>query len=344
MVKRDYTISFLRVFSMFMIIICHTVKNYSFIPESEKLSPFFALGVEIFLLISGFLYGTKEIVNYKKWFIKSYFKIWLPAFAVSLFWFVIIKIFKYYDVPNLTILVYLFNIQGLGWIHPIMTPPQTFEASHLWFLTVIILCYLLIPILQKYKSFLIKNYLYIFAVLYILSIVSGIFEIRFAYFAIFITGYMFGARKNVNLELFSNNKKIKVFISFCIFVLSIVIFIIGNRYLHESAFYVYSCWLIMGFGLAIFSYVFVNTILSNIPDIVEKVIGSKTFTFIDRLSFYIYLVHSAFCKSDVSTYNLINNLFIATLLFIILTAVSALILYYIDKKVQKEIVKKIENI
>lgn len=66
MTKRDYTISFLRVLSMFMIIICHTVKNYSFIPTSEKLGPIFGLGVEMFLLISGFLYGTKEIANYKK--------------------------------------------------------------------------------------------------------------------------------------------------------------------------------------------------------------------------------------------------------------------------------------
>lgn len=341
MTKRDYTISFLRVLSMFMIIICHTVKNYSFIPTSEKLGPIFGLGVEMFLLISGFLYGTKEIANYKKQFKKSYFKIWLPAFAVALFWFVIVKTVKYYNISDLTILVYLFNIQGLGWIHPILTPPQIVEVSHLWFLSVIILCYLLIPILQKHKDFLIKNYLYIFAALYVLSIVCGIFEFRFAYFAIFITGYMLGARKSANLKLFSDNKAVKVFTAFCIFILSAFIFVIGNRYFHETAFYIYSCWLILGFGLAIFGYIFTDTVFFLYSQCTKKVIGSKAFTFVDKMSFYVYLVHSAFCKSDVSVYKAVDNLLFATFLFIALTAVSALILYYLDSKIQKLTVKNI---
>lgn len=37
--KRDYTVSFLRVFSMFLIILCHSIRNYTFIPGSNKLSP-----------------------------------------------------------------------------------------------------------------------------------------------------------------------------------------------------------------------------------------------------------------------------------------------------------------
>ncbi len=61
--ERNYAISLLRVIGMFSIILCHF---FGWIGISS-LSQFFNFGVYLFLFISGFLYGRKQIKDYKKW-------------------------------------------------------------------------------------------------------------------------------------------------------------------------------------------------------------------------------------------------------------------------------------
>ena len=68
--KKDTSIQIIRIFSMTMIVICHLLsimQNYYMI----ALSQFFSIGVYIFLFISGFLYGKKEINLMSKRLVKD---------------------------------------------------------------------------------------------------------------------------------------------------------------------------------------------------------------------------------------------------------------------------------
>lgn len=61
--RKNPVISLSRVIGMLFILICHTIKYYSFIPGHGILGNFFNCGVYIFLIISGYLYGGKKSVG-----------------------------------------------------------------------------------------------------------------------------------------------------------------------------------------------------------------------------------------------------------------------------------------
>ena len=70
----DYSISFVRVCAMFFIMICHVGSRFNL----EVVGQFFNVGVPIFFLISGFLYGGKEITDAKQWLSKRLIRIYIP--------------------------------------------------------------------------------------------------------------------------------------------------------------------------------------------------------------------------------------------------------------------------
>lgn len=63
--ERNYGISLLRVLGMLAIVLCH-VTGWMGIAILEQL---FASGVYVFLLISGYLYGQKDIPHPGAWFL-----------------------------------------------------------------------------------------------------------------------------------------------------------------------------------------------------------------------------------------------------------------------------------
>ena len=75
-------ISLLRVVSMFLIILCHIIKYYDFIPGSKILGQVFNVGVEIFFLISGYLYAGKMISFYLDWYKERIRKIYFPVLII----------------------------------------------------------------------------------------------------------------------------------------------------------------------------------------------------------------------------------------------------------------------
>ena len=70
-------ITIIRAIAMVLIILCHYCDYFEGV---EFLSQLFNVGVPIFFIISGFLYGQKQINNIKKWYIKQFAKIVIPLY------------------------------------------------------------------------------------------------------------------------------------------------------------------------------------------------------------------------------------------------------------------------
>lgn len=65
MKKYDYSVSFIRMIAMMMVIACHVFQKISpvmgrFSEISRRMGDYCANGVQIFLLVSGYLYAQKE--------------------------------------------------------------------------------------------------------------------------------------------------------------------------------------------------------------------------------------------------------------------------------------------
>ncbi|MBR4723604.1 MAG: acyltransferase family protein, partial [Clostridia bacterium] len=74
MIRRDYSlgisreesniISVIRVFAMFLIVLCHISYTYG---KFAFIGQVFNVGVDVFFIVSGFIYGQKQIECTYKW-------------------------------------------------------------------------------------------------------------------------------------------------------------------------------------------------------------------------------------------------------------------------------------
>lgn len=132
------TIEFLRFVAMCMIVSCHIVLSYG--------SNYYAIlnmGVQIFFVLSAFLYAQKEIETPITWFKKRIFKLYPPFLFFIAFALPLIFVFQPELFSIKKVLFYLLNCQYF------LGTEQYDELDHLWFLTTIFICYLITPLLQK---------------------------------------------------------------------------------------------------------------------------------------------------------------------------------------------------
>ncbi len=133
-------ITFCRVVFTIAIVLCHIAEPTNFIKVGNVLN----IGVQVFFVISGFLYGRKVINGIKDFYIKRIKKIYLPYLI-----FVSLALIAYYlfhkDYLSYDkVLLYLFNLQAFTTIKGL---------GHTWFVTSIMLCYLITPLLQKISQY-----------------------------------------------------------------------------------------------------------------------------------------------------------------------------------------------
>ena len=317
--KKDTSIQIIRVFSMTMIVICHLLsimQNYYMI----ALSQFFSIGVYIFLFISGFLYGKKEIKNYKKWYIgrvkKILIPVWLFSFSVLLYCIFFNK--NKFDISY--IFIYLFNIQGFfkGFI----------GLGHLWFLTPLMICYLLLFVIKKGKNN--KTPLLFVIFLLILSIVTCFINKTFSlycfYIITFYLGYIYRGfyKKNISKR------------NFCVSVFTIVLFsiirLLTNSFFDNSVIYNSFCVPLTSIFISIGMF-------SLICNITNKLSNNKYIDFFDELSLYIYITHYSFFIGPFITLNQ-HNIIPNFLLSLILSMISAILLKKIHEMTMKFFIKE----
>ncbi len=333
--KKDYTISALRIFSMTFIVLCHVINFYPFIPGYQHLSEVFNVGVQVFLLISGFLYGNKTVGNYKKWYFGRIKKLVVPVSLIAAIDIIILYCMGH-KTDVVTVFAYLFNLQGLlflNWSFFSKFITEITNLGPLWFATIIMLCYLLIPVLQKVRGKYMdksKNKKYTSIILagggiYLLTILinmTGI--IALGYFAVFITGYLAAV---LEFKASSTNFKTVVLFSFATIIIQVFRIIIRSKLSHGAVYsaYVSISHAVLGFWI-FYMFFWLSKVL---PSFFNRIMSTKAMNYLDKKSYYIYLVHGLFCMGGVNTFNVYGtdmNLVFKTVIFIAATIISAEIL------------------
>lgn len=126
--SRDLAISHIRLLAMIFIISCHIMQYYDC-----EFAWWFNVGVQIFLCVSGFLYGGREYVK-NKFIIQSFSKI-LISYYIVFFIFGTIHYFYLGTTSLKTLLGGLFTFVYLP------------GGGHLWFVFTILCCYAITPVL-----------------------------------------------------------------------------------------------------------------------------------------------------------------------------------------------------
>lgn len=128
--------TWLRAFSMLLILACHYCAACA-IPAVSMLGQVFNIGVYLFFILSGFLTGYKGIAPpYKKWYLKRIRRIFAP-YWLFLFCLAAVHLAKGMSIFTQDWLLLWIGAQG--------TVVGVWGAGQTWFISVLLLCYLISP-------------------------------------------------------------------------------------------------------------------------------------------------------------------------------------------------------
>ncbi len=311
------SISCIRFISFMMIIICHILQGLG-----NELAFWFNLGVQIFFFMSGYLYGNKKIKNYSNFFKDKLEKILLPLSILVIIMAIMEKVF--FDVSYSKEL-YLANILGYGGFY------GTLESlGHIWFVSYILLCYLITPILDKLikdNDKKVRNFVIILLLLISFSIFK-VTPIKVAWICNYILGYFYASScKNYN----TRKVFVLVLVIMTVFILPISLILKYDLVSNIPRLFIKYRVLICGF-----EHVFLGSLLFILLKYIFDKIKIKynvILKFSDKYSYYIYLVHLIFILDYFSLLHFTNYLVINIILIFIMSIISALILFYLCKMI-----------
>lgn len=317
--KKDVSIQIVRICAMFSILACHLVQELNN-SKIAQLAQFFNVGVYIFLFLSGYLYGNKKIKNGFTWIIKRIQVIMIPIYIFFIFLSIIHIIdgtMEYkYTVIYLLDLQYYFG--------------SPIGAHHLWFVSVIMICYFINILISKINTVIIMNVK--INIIFILIIgLSTYLNVKIGqtliYIYVYLLGYMY---RNLEDKININILKTSILISMSIFVRVISKILMDGSIMYNV--------IIVGIThtiLAIGIFYIVRNICIKI-----KLKNNVIIDYFDNLSFYIYITHYMFMVGPIRTMGITKYLIINILITLILTYISAVILQCINEKAQNLINSK----
>ena len=322
--KRSSAIVCCRTASMLMIVLCHIICYYPFIPGYNYLGDILDSGVYSFLAISGYLYGRKSISSFDHWFRRRYLTVALPATLLFL-----AVLTAEFCVGNhhspIIILAYLLNLQGLGFLYGKFYRffSEILVLGPLWFVTIISLCYCLVPFLQKYRERF-RAWKYSFAcilctvpICYFLAVSSGFNVVHLLTFAI---GYYLSAKNTLQPTRLSRFALYSgVMLAFQILRLVLMAVCDGTAIYHNYATYSH---MVLDIWILYFFFAFEQ----YFPAVTDWLANSRPITVGSDLSLYVYMTHFCFCRGPLNCFLLTNNLFLASVAFLMATLIAALLL------------------
>lgn len=194
MKEKDYTISLIRLFSLFLIIACHVCQFYQ-----NELAWWLNIGVQVFLLISGFLYGQREIISVKDFYKRNITKILVDYYVFLILIIPIYVLAVHYPISMQNALKLLLgigtNIPGLG---------------HLWYISTILICYIITPFIVRLFRPRIKP-LFVFIVFCLIEVIFVIIPgFTGAWINCYIIGIMIGIEYSKNGNRYNVLKRVLI--------------------------------------------------------------------------------------------------------------------------------------
>lgn len=320
--QRINFVTYLRVFAMFCILLCHYVQESAnlYIAMSAQ---FFNIGVQIFFILSGFCFGIQgSIKDCRNWFGKRIKRIYVP-YETFLIFLVGIYLITGNSFHIGKLVTCILGVQG--------TVVGVRGAEHTWFITTLLLCYLVTPILSgiwdRFRNFrigyrrcltgILAGFPFLLAWLsctFVFTLLSPIFFYAIAY----ILGREY---KN---SVIKSPIVVGAFVVMCMmFGVRIISKIMWDgTILYDRVFVGYTQYIAAFSILILFMFVF------------KKRKPGKICNWLNKISFEIYLCHYMFVVGPVSLIHVTPNLVINMIIVTVVSLMTAEVLYRVSEKVR----------
>lgn len=283
---RDSSISLIRLTGTVCILLCHLSSWFGI----AALAQLFNVGVPVFLLISGFLYGGKTI-RPRSFFANRYLRLTLPIGLFVLLLSVYLFFFARESASFGTIGLYMLNLQGLNFVCGYIPYTELCTGTgHLWFLTVLFICYLCLPLVSKCE----KRIAFTREVRMVFLIVSCVavallvqVQLYVSYFQIFFIGYFcrkFNLRIRCRTWLFWSGLTAAGIAVRLFFVL---------RGMDGTDWYL-SVVALQQNVLAFWIFASFRFVYARRASLLDAIAENKFIKHADSLSYYVYIVHYMF--------------------------------------------------
>lgn len=310
---RIVSISAVRMISMVFIILCHFLQYYE-----NELCQWFNVGVQLFFLISGYLYGKKEISDPLSFLSKGFAKVLTPYFV-----FLFVAIFLY--------ICFFPNYLSLHSICKSLFCAGTLKGlGHLWFVGYILFCYLLTPYL-----FLIRKktevmpfgrmlWVYIFLIL-IIQVLGFVFNSYFKPYRIacYVVGFFM---PSVIIRLrFKRNMVVSLTVvcGMLLNILRIYLKYITTTPIPSYIVIPVVCYAHLMLGVSLFIVLMIFT---------KRIKYNSLLVWSDRYSYSVYIVHLLFILSPFSLMDFTEFPMINWAIVLMAILVSAIILQFVSQK------------
>lgn len=294
---------------------------------------FGAIGVEIFFFISGYLYSDKKIHNVKDWMCNRWHRLIIPYWIV-LGGCILLRLFCGYDMTVSAAIVFFFNLQGIDRIFRNISLPVLKGMGQTWFLSVLVICYIIMLVLKK-RSLIEKKIrehikgAFICSVL--CQIVLSFVGIQIIRPLCFFYGYFWSKEKlNMSIKKYSMLTVLLITLTAMRFVTHIFCdgSVLYNFIVFGWSFAVLALWLI----------VTSVKVLDCIPDAIFKLVSCRAWKILDKMTYPLFLTHYMFTSGEFAVINWINRLDAQVLAFIVLSCMTAfLVLFFTDRRGMKKI-------
>lgn len=318
-VQRSYSVSLIRLISLLMIITCHIFQYLG-----NELAWWFNVGVQIFLCISGYLYGQKATGDIKVFYTRRFAKILVPFFVVL--------------VPVLLLNLATGNVGLVQALSAFLMHNTISGGGHLWFVPTILICYVATPILESFYQGLNKKQ-YIVTTIIAVEI-AAVFFYGFADFysgawiGCYIIGYALGVNEKnkwmsktamvITFGVLTSLNFVQIYFDYyqTVHLAGIIkkIYDIVSDYNHV--------W------LGVFLFLIMKAIFDKLQlsTVLKKILGIA-----DKYSYETYLVHQFLILGPFTLMALTPNLAINT--FIVLIGIG--LLAWLVKQIEMVIMKTI---
>ncbi len=321
----DYSISLIRLIATLFIITCHIMQYLNM-----EFAWWFNVGVQIFLCMSGFLYGKKDTIRddltfYKKNILKILVDYYLVIISI-------IILFLIFVPEQLSIVLIIKAFLTYGTLN---------GGGHLWYIPYCLFCYLITPFISRYFENS-KNVITRFLAISILSVVLT--ETFFDYFnSAWIFCYILG----FFLGYISNHGKLKLFRNMSLLIvvgaiLSNSIQIVQDYVLKieltgiVASLYGRFCnyaHVLLGVALFItFKYMFSKIYKKEHPVYLQKLC-----TYSDKYSYDVYLVHQFVILGPFSLMRCTNILWLNIVLIMVIITVGTIAVNFVSDQIKTKL-------
>ena len=301
-VKQYGFATYFRVLGVILILLCHFVQQ-STNTYLNLTAQFFNIGVNMFFILSGFLFGIRGGQNnVLPWYKKRVKRIYIPYELFIIFLLIVHCCCRL----NVLKIDWLFLVLGLqGSVVGVLGAEQT------WFITALLLCYLVTPVISRLLRTSDKTKRIVF-VIFLLPTILGLIPDDCVFTLIapicWYTVAYFAGMKYDKIQI-TKNKAIAAFLLMC---MSFTVRILSRFCIDGTIIYNH---MVVGYTQTIAAF----CIFYIVAWLTKKRTAGRIISFISVISFEIYLYHYMFTVGPVQLFGLTGNWILDSLVVTIIT-------------------------